>query len=98
MNKIAIVSAKRTPIGRFKGKLSHYSAVELGTKTLEAAIKAINLDSQNIEQVIYGNVLQAGNGQNPARQIAINAGVPNTTPAMTINEVCGSGLKSIILG
>ncbi|NWK85289.1 thiolase family protein [Staphylococcus sp. GSSP0090] len=98
MNKIAIVSAKRTPIGRFKGKLSQYSAVELGTKTLEAAIKAINLDPKNIEQVIYGNVLQAGNGQNPARQIGIHAGVPNTTPAMTINEVCGSGLKSIILG
>ncbi|PHK48894.1 thiolase family protein [Staphylococcus edaphicus] len=98
MNRIAIVSAKRTPIGRFKGRLSQYSAVELGTKTLEAAIKAINLNPQNIEQVIYGNVLQAGNGQNPARQIGINAGVPNTTPAMTINEVCGSGLKSIILG
>src|SRR5699024_745499 len=58
----------------------------------------INLKPEMIEQVIYGNVLQAGNGQNPARQVSINAGVPNTTPAMTINEVCGSGLKSSILG
>ena len=61
-------------------------------------MSAINLKPEMIEQVIYGNVLQAGNGQNPARQVSINAGVPNTTPAMTINEVCGSGLKSIILG
>ncbi|MBU0438448.1 acetyl-CoA C-acyltransferase [Staphylococcus succinus] len=98
MNNIAIVSAKRTPIGRYKGKLSNYSAVELGTKTLEAAMKAIHLDPQVVDQVIYGNVLQSGSGQNPARQIGINAGIPNTAPAMTINEVCGSGLKSIILG
>lgn len=98
MKKIAIVSAKRTPIGKFRGKLSNYTAVELGTKSLEAAMSAINLKPEMIEQVIYGNVLQAGNGQNPARQVSINAGVPNTTPAMTINEVCGSGLKSIILG
>ncbi|MGO3048780.1 acetyl-CoA C-acyltransferase [Staphylococcus casei] len=98
MNNIAIVSAKRTPIGRYKGKLSNYSAVELGTKTLEAAMKAIHLDPQVVDQVIYGNVLQSGSGQNPARQIGIHAGIPNTAPAMTINEVCGSGLKSIILG
>ncbi|PTF54442.1 acetyl-CoA C-acyltransferase, partial [Staphylococcus cohnii] len=98
MKKIAIVSAKRTPIGRFRGKLSNYSAVELGTKALSAALQAINLKPGAIEQVIFGNVLQSGNGQNPARQIGINAGIPNTTPGMTINEVCGSGLKSIILG
>ena len=98
MKKIAIVSAKRTPIGRFRGKLSNYSAVELGTKALSAALQAINLKPEAIEQVIFGNVLQSGNGQNPARQIGINAGIPNTTPGMTINEVCGSGLKSIILG
>jgi len=98
MNRVAIVSAKRTPIGKFKGKLSQYTAVELGTTTLEAAMKAIQLDPKHVEQVIYGNVLQSGNGQNPARQIGIKAGVPDTTPAMTINEVCGSGLKAIILG
>ncbi|PWG68413.1 acetyl-CoA C-acyltransferase, partial [Enterobacter mori] len=76
----------------------NYSAVELCTKTLEAAMKAIHLDPQVVDQVIYGNVLQSGSGQNPARQIGINAGIPNTAPAMTINEVCGYGLKSIILG
>ncbi|WP_436854385.1 thiolase family protein [Staphylococcus caeli] len=98
MNRVAIVSAKRTPIGKFKGKLSKYTAVELGKTTLEAALNAIQLDPKHVEQIIYGNVLQSGNGQNPARQIGIKAGVPDTTPAMTINEVCGSGLKSIILG
>lgn len=98
MNKIAIVSAKRTPIGRFKGKLRNYSAVELGTKALTAAIENINLQPEEVEQVIFGNVLQSGIGQNPARQIGVNSGLPNTTPAMTINEVCGSGLKAIILG
>ncbi|MDU9418440.1 thiolase family protein [Staphylococcus lloydii] len=98
MNKIAIVSAKRTPIGRFRGKLSDYSAVELGTTALKAALDEVNINPNEIEQVIFGNVLQSGSGQNPARQIGINSGIPNTTPAMTINEVCGSGLKSIILG
>src|SRR5699024_7425054 len=98
MKKIAIVSAKRTPIGKYRGKLSDYTAVELGSNTLDAAMSAISLKPEMIEQVIYGNVLQAGSGQNHARQVSINAGVPNTAPAMTINEVCGSGLKSIILG
>ncbi|MCU5745369.1 thiolase family protein [Staphylococcus sp. SQ8-PEA] len=98
MKQIAIVSAKRTPVGRFKGRLRNYSAVELGTKALSAAIKSANVEPSEIEQVIMGNVLQAGNGQNTARQISIHSGIPDTTPAMTINEVCGSGLKAIILG
>lgn len=98
MSKIAIVSAKRTPVGKFRGKLRNYSAVQLGTIALEAAVDAINLPKDQIENVIFGNVLQAGNGQNPARQILINAGLPTTTPGMTINEVCGSGLKAVILG
>lgn len=98
MSKIAIVSAKRTPVGKFRGKLRDYSAVQLGTIALEAAIEAIDLPKDKIENVIFGNVLQAGNGQNPARQILINAGLPTTTPGMTINEVCGSGLKAVILG
>lgn len=98
MNKIAIVSVKRTPIGRFRGKLSNYTAVELGTTALKAALDAVHINPNDVEQVIFGNVLQSGSGQNPARQIGINAGLANTTPAMTINEVCGSGLKSIILG
>ncbi|UXV38078.1 thiolase family protein [Staphylococcus simulans] len=98
MSKIAIVSAKRTPVGKFRGKLRDYSAVQLGTIALEAAIDAINLPKDKIENVIFGNVLQAGNGQNPTRQILVNAGLPTSTPGMTINEVCGSGLKAVILG
>lgn len=98
MKQVAIVSAKRTPIGKYKGKLRNYSAVELGTTALKGAIESIDIDPALIEQVIFGNVLQSGIGQNSARQIAIKSGIPDTTPAMTINEVCGSGLKAIILG
>ncbi|WP_323703747.1 thiolase family protein [Mammaliicoccus sp. Dog046] len=98
MNKVVIVSAQRTPVGKFRGKLSNYSAVELGTAALKSALDQIQLDPNHIQNVIFGNVIQAGNGQNPARQIAINAGLSYKTPGMTVNEVCGSGLKSIILG
>ena len=98
MNKVVIVSAQRTPVGKFKGRLSNYSAVELGTAALKSAINKIQLDPKDIENVIFGNVVQAGTGQNAARQIAVNAGLPYETPGMTVNEVCGSGLKSIILG
>ncbi|MCJ1778149.1 thiolase family protein [Mammaliicoccus sciuri] len=98
MNKVVIVSAQRTPVGKFRGRLSNYSAVELGTAALKSAINRIQLDPNDIENVIFGNVIQAGTGQNAARQIAVNAGIPYETPGMTVNEVCGSGLKSIILG
>ncbi|MEB6195315.1 thiolase family protein [Mammaliicoccus sciuri] len=98
MNKVVIVSAQRTPVGKFRGRLSNYSAVELGTAALKSAINKIQLDPKDIENVIFGNVVQAGTGQNAARQIAVNAGLPYKTPGMTVNEVCGSGLKSIILG
>ncbi|MEB6254766.1 thiolase family protein [Mammaliicoccus sciuri] len=98
MNKVVIVSAQRTPVGKFRGKLSNYSAVELGTAALKSAINKIQLDPKDIENVIFGNVVQAGTGQNATRQIAVNAGLPYETPGMTVNEVCGSGLKSIILG
>ncbi|MEB7424589.1 thiolase family protein [Mammaliicoccus sciuri] len=98
MNKVVIVSAQRTPVGKFRGKLSNYSAVELGTAALKSAINKIQLDPKDIENVIFGNVVQAGTGQNAARQIAVNAGLPYEIPGMTVNEVCGSGLKSIILG
>lgn len=98
MNKVVIVSAQRTPVGKFRGRLSNYSAVELGNAALKSAINKIQLDPKDIENVIFGNVVQAGTGQNAARQIAVNAGLPYETPGMTVNEVCGSGLKSIILG
>lgn len=98
MKKVVIVSAQRTPVGKFRGKLSRYSAVELGTFALKSAINKIQINPDQIQNVIFGNVIQSGSGQNPARQIGINSGVPYKTPAMTVNEVCGSGLKSIILG
>lgn len=98
MKEIVIVSAVRTPIGRFGGSLKDSSAVELGKIVVENALKRANIETSDIQQVIFGNVLQAGLGQNPARQIAIHAGIPFEVPAMTINEVCGSGLKAVMLG
>lgn len=98
MKKVAIVSAKRTPIGRFRGKLRDYTAVELGTHALKSAMANIDLAPKEVEQVIFGHVLQAGLGQNTARQVALHSGLPETSTAMTINEVCGSGLKAVILG
>lgn len=98
MREVVILSATRTPIGKFKGAFNEVSAVTLGTVAAESAIKAAHIKPEDVQQVILGNVLQAGNGQNPARQVAIHAGVPETSPAMTINEVCGSGLKAVILG
>ncbi|MGM0338517.1 hydroxymethylglutaryl-CoA reductase, degradative [Enterococcus sp. AZ007] len=96
MEEVVILSAVRTPIGRYKGKLATVSAVELGAIAVKEAIKRAELAPDQVEQVFMGNVLQAGNGQNVARQSAVKAGVPFNVPATTINEVCGSGMKSII--
>ena len=96
MEEIVILSAVRTPIGRYKGKLATVSAVELGAIAIKEAIKRAELAPDQVEQVFMGNVLQAGNGQNVARQSAVKAGVSYEVPATTINEVCGSGMKSII--
>lgn len=98
MKEVVIVSAVRTPLGRFGGSLKDVSAVELGKIVVEDALKRADIETSDIQQVIFGNVLQAGLGQNPARQIAIHAGIPFEVPAMTINEVCGSGLKAVMLG
>ncbi|WEG73666.1 acetyl-CoA C-acetyltransferase [Vagococcus intermedius] len=98
MREVVIVGAARTPIGKFKGAFKDTSAVALGTIAVKEALQRADLSPTKVDQVILGNVLQAGNGQNPARQVAIHAGIPQTTPAMTINEVCGSGLKTVILG
>ena len=95
MGKVFIVSAKRTPIGKFGGKLSTNSASDLGALVIKEVVKQANIDSKHISQVIMGNVLQAGKGQNPARQAALKANLSNTIPAITINDVCGSGLSSI---
>lgn len=98
MDSIVIVDAKRTPIGKFFGSLSEYSAVELGSSLVKKMLENNKIDKADINQVILGNVLPTGNGQNIARQVALNAGLNNSSTAMTINQVCGSGLKSIRLG
>jgi acetyl-CoA C-acetyltransferase len=95
---VVIVSAIRTPVGSFNGSLKSISATELGATVIKGAIEKAGLSIDQVEEVIMGNVLQAGLGQNPARQAAIKAGIPVSTPAMTINKVCGSGLKTIHLG
>ena len=96
-NDIVIISATRTAIGKFGGQFSSISAVELGTAVAKSAIEKGKVDPTLIDSVIFGQVLQAGIGQNPARQVALNSGLPHTSTALTVNEVCGSGLKSILL-
>ncbi|WP_270179141.1 acetyl-CoA C-acetyltransferase [Alkalihalobacillus sp. CinArs1] len=95
---VVIVSAVRTPIGSFNGALKSVSAPELGALAIQESIRRAGITPDQIQEVIMGNVLQAGLGQNPARQAAIKAEIPVTTPAMTINKVCGSGLKTVHLG
>ena len=96
-NDIVIISATRTAIGKFGGQFASISAVELGTAAAKSAIEKGKVDPTLIDTVIFGQVLQAGIGQNPARQVALNSGLPHTSTALTVNEVCGSGLKSILL-
>ncbi|WP_422123462.1 acetyl-CoA C-acetyltransferase [Planococcus sp. X10-3] len=95
--EIVIVSAVRTAVGSFQGSLKDVPATQLGAIVIKEAVNRAGLKPEQVSEVIMGNVLQAGLGQNPARQAAINAGLPETVPSMTINKVCGSGLKSIHL-
>lgn len=97
MTEVVIASAVRTPIGKFGGSLSSLSSVDLGTIAAKAAIERAGLNAHDVDQAIFGNVLQAGSGQNVARQIALRAGLDTSSCAMTINEVCGSGLKAVRL-
>jgi acetyl-CoA C-acetyltransferase len=97
MSDIVITSAVRTPIGAFLGSLSNTSAVELGQIVIAEALKRGQIDAADVSEVIMGHVLTAGLGQNPARQASIKAGVPQEVSAMTINQVCGSGLKAVAL-
>nr|WP_298927515.1 acetyl-CoA C-acyltransferase [uncultured Allomuricauda sp.] len=96
MNKVVIVSAVRTPIGSFMGSLSSVPAPKLGSIAIKGALEKINLKPEQVEEVLMGNVVQAGTGQAPARQAAIYAGIPNTVPCTTINKVCASGMKAIM--
>lgn len=97
MKDAVILSACRTPIGKFQGALSSVSATDLGAHAVRAAVARANLAPEQIDEVILGNVLAAGVGQAPARQAALSAGLPPTVSALTINKVCGSGLKAIML-
>lgn len=97
MKEVVIVSACRTAIGKFGGTLKNVSAVDLGAAVVKEAVKRAGIAPEQVDEVIFGNVLQAGLGQNPARQVSIKAGLPIECTAMTINIVCGSGLKSVAL-
>lgn len=97
MKEVVIVSACRTPIGSFGGSLKSVSAADLGAITVKEAIKRAGIAPELVEEVVYGNVLQAGLGQNVARQVSIKAGLPVETTAVTINIVCGSGLKTVAM-
>ena len=97
MKEVFIVSAVRTPIGSFMGSLSTVPATKLGAAAVKGALDKINLDPQNVQEIYMGNVLQAGEGQAPARQVALGAGLSNETPSTTINKVCASGMKAVTM-
>lgn len=96
MKEVVIVSAVRTPIGSFLGGLSTIPAVQLGATAIKGALNKINLDPTSVQEVFMGNVLQAGEGQAPARQAALAAGLPNSVPCTTVNKVCASGMKAVM--
>jgi len=98
IDDVVIVSAVRTPIGKFQGSLSDFRAPQLGSIAVREAVKRAGIDPGSVTECIMGNVVSAGLGQNPARQAALGAGLPASVGAMTINKVCGSGLKAVALG
>ncbi|MGC3334295.1 acetyl-CoA C-acetyltransferase [Pseudomonas aeruginosa] len=95
MQDVVIVAATRTAIGTFQGSLASFTAAELGSIVIRALLEKTGLDPASVDEVILGQVLTAGCGQNPARQAAINAGLPHSVPALTVNKLCGSGLKTV---
>jgi len=97
MDNPVIVSAVRTPIGKFLGTLAGFEAPKLGALAVAEAVRRAGIKPSDVDEVIMGNVVSAGLGQNPARQAAIFGGIPDTVPAMTLNKVCGSGLKAVVL-
>ncbi|HEK0907965.1 MULTISPECIES: acetyl-CoA C-acetyltransferase [Pseudomonas] len=97
MNEVAIVAATRTAIGSFQGSLANVSAIDLGAAVIKRLLEQTGLDPAQVDEVILGQVLTAGAGQNPARQAAVKAGLPHAVPALTLNKVCGSGLKALHL-
>ncbi|MFY1046440.1 acetyl-CoA C-acyltransferase [Chryseobacterium sp. GP-SGM7] len=97
MKEVFIVSAVRTPMGSFMGSLSTVPATKLGAAAVKGALDKINLDPENVQEIYMGNVLQAGEGQAPARQVALGAGLSDETPSTTINKVCASGMKAVTM-
>lgn len=97
MTEVVIVSALRTPIGSYGGMFKDYSAIDLAVDVIHQSLDNLKLEPEQVDEVILGNVLNAGKGQNVARQIAIKSGLPKEVPALTINQVCGSGLRSVML-
>src|ERR1700758_1368597 len=97
MTDVVIVSAARTAVGKFGGSLAKIPAPELGATVIRAILERAGVKPEQVSEVIMGQVLTAGSGQNPARQALIKAGLPSAVPAMTINKVCGSGLKAVML-
>jgi len=95
---VVIVAAARTPVGSFNGTLSGVAASYLGTVALKAAMQRVKIEAKDVDEVILGQVLAAGQGQNPARQAAVNAGISVESPAWGINQLCGSGLRAVALG
>jgi acetyl-CoA C-acetyltransferase len=98
LEDVVIVSAVRTPIGKFQGSLSDFSAPQLGAIVMREAVKRAGIDPNTVDECIMGNVVSAGLGQNPARQAALGGGLADSVSAVTINKVCGSGLKAVALG
>ena len=97
MSDIVIVSAMRTPVGSFNGAFASVSAVTLGTTAIQAALASAKIEAAEVDELIFGQVLTAGQGQNPARQSARNAGISDGATAFTVNQVCGSGLRTVAL-
>jgi len=97
MKESVIVSAVRTPTGKFLGALKDFKATDLGAMVVREAVARAGIDPASVDECIMGNVIQAGNGQNPARQAALNGGLHDHVAALTINKVCGSGLKAVML-
>src|SRR5437870_4151929 len=92
---VVIISGVRTPVGKFQGSLSDFSAVQLGAIAVREVVSRAKIDPATVDECIMGNVVSAGLGQNPARQAALGGGLPDTVGALTINKVCGSGLKAV---
>src|SRR5438876_7343327 len=97
IKEAVIISAVRTPVGKFLGALKSFKATDLGAMVVRESVKRAGVNPENVDEVIMGCVIQAGLGQNPARQAALRGGLPDTVSAVTVNKVCGSGLKAIMM-